>query len=274
MNMTKVCKKCGVEKALEEFAVDSNGKFGRKGRCKECQNVYAREYRQKNKAKCYEREKEYKKNNKEKVATYPSKKKFPLYTKKYKDRLIAGQVERTTIEEKRCYRCETVKNIEEFVKDKYSKDGHAYKCKQCSNESRRNYRSAEENKEKIRKYDRERIHNNPVIRLRKNISRVISGALKKENSSKFGYSCAEYFSYSVEQLKEHLEKQFEPWMSWENYGKASTSERTWNIDHITPQSLLPYDSMEHENFKKCWALENLRPLEGRENSAKGNRVQT
>ena len=35
---------------------------------------------------------------------------------------------------------------------------------------------------------------------------------------------------------------------------------TWNIDHIIPQSTLPYTSMDDEIFKKCWALENLRPL--------------
>ena len=41
---------------------------------------------------------------------------------------------------------------------------------------------------------------------------------------------------------------------------------------IYPQSKLPYDSMTHPNFLKCWALENLQPLEAKENISKGNRL--
>jgi hypothetical protein len=58
----------------------------------------------------------------------------------------------------------------------------------------------------------------------------------------------------------NLEKQFEPWMNWQNHGVYKNwddndqSTWTWQIDHIIPQSDLPYTSMEDENFKKCWAL--------------------
>lgn len=61
-------------------------------------------------------------------------------------------------------------------------------------------------------------------------------------------------------------------MSWDNWGQATADERTWNIDHIYPHSKLPYDSMEHPNFKKCWALENLRPLCAIENIKKKDKV--
>ena len=54
-------------------------------------------------------------------------------------------------------------------------------------------------------------------------------------------------------------------MNWENYGE-------WHIDHIYPQSKLPYDSMEHPNFLKCWALDNLQPLWAEENRKKSNKV--
>lgn len=55
-------------------------------------------------------------------------------------------------------------------------------------------------------------------------------------------------------------------MSWENHGIY------WHIDHIYPQSLLPYESMEDDNFKKCWTLDNLRPLEKVANMKKGNKI--
>jgi len=46
---------------------------------------------------------------------------------------------------------------------------------------------------------------------------------------------------------------------------------TWQIDHIIPHSDLPYDSMDHPNFQKCWALDNLRPLSAKQNLEEGTR---
>lgn len=39
----------------------------------------------------------------------------------------------------------------------------------------------------------------------------------------------------------------------------------WHIDHIIPQFNLLYTSMEDNNFKTCWALNNLRALETTQN---------
>lgn len=69
-------------------------------------------------------------------------------------------------------------------------------------------------------------------------------------------------------------------MTWENRGsylsnkyiENDSSTWTWHIDHIIPQASLLYFSMEDENFKKCWALENLRPLKAIINIKKGNRI--
>jgi len=44
---------------------------------------------------------------------------------------------------------------------------------------------------------------------------------------------------------------------------------TWQLDHIIPRSNLPYSSMTDENFKKCWALENLRPYSAKLNLLDG-----
>jgi len=60
-------------------------------------------------------------------------------------------------------------------------------------------------------------------------------------------------------------------MTWENHGKFSNDRKTWHIDHIIPQSLLLFDNIEHPNFKKCWALENLRPISAKENLKKSNK---
>lgn len=57
-------------------------------------------------------------------------------------------------------------------------------------------------------------------------------------------------------------------MTWNNWGiyNPSTwnnndkSTWTWQIDHIDPHSGFKYTSMEDEEFKICWRLNNLRPL--------------
>lgn len=113
----------------------------------------------------------------------------------------------------------------------------------------------------------------------KNISSVIFQMLQMNNGSKFGCSILKFLPYSVQDLKEHLERQFEPWMTWNNHGVYKTEKYnendmltwTWHIDHIIPQSKLPYISMEDENFKKCWMLNNLKPLKSVDNIRKGNK---
>ena len=49
---------------------------------------------------------------------------------------------------------------------------------------------------------------------------------------------------------------------------------TWQIDHIILRADLLYTSMEDENFKKCWALSNLRPYSAKQNILDGtNRIR-
>lgn len=130
-------------------------------------------------------------------------------------------------------------------------------------------------KQKINKrnniYNQKRLQKDPSLRLRQNISNFVNKYLKQQNSTKED-SFLIYLDYSIEELKIYLESLFEPWMSWDNWGRASIKCRTWNIDHIIPQSALPFSSMKDPNFKKCWALENLRPMESISNIRKSNKL--
>ena len=72
--------------------------------------------------------------------------------------------------------------------------------------------------------------------------------------------------YTVNQLKEHLEKLFDNLMKWENYGNY------WHIDHKIPISYFSFATPGDPDFKKCWALENLQPLEKIENLKKGAKI--
>lgn len=139
---------------------------------------------------------------------------------------------------------------------------------------KRNLKYVENNSEKTRKYQnkykKDRRKLDPAFRLRNDIGKYILLSLKKGNCKK-NNSVWSYLPYSPDQLRSHLESQFEPWMTWDNHGVLSKKKRTWQIDHIVPQSKLPFDSMAHPNFLKCWALENLRPLESILNLKKGNK---
>lgn len=143
----------------------------------------------------------------------------------------------------------------------------------------RKYRK--DNRALINKAKKDRRKNDPAYRLRYYISNRIRKILNQSSSRK-NNSCLKYLSYSFKELKEHIESQFESWMSWENHGSYDPetwkdddpSTWVWSLDHIIPQSDLPYASMEDENFKKCWTLENLRPLSAKQNFLDGiNRVR-
>lgn len=100
---------------------------------------------------------------------------------------------------------------------------------------------------------------NTVYRLRIIISTSMMRSIKKNKTNKRLYR---YLGYTIEELKEHLEHQFEDWMNWDNLGLTATKEKeTWQIDHIIPVNTFNIKEIGDEEFRKCWALDNLRPLD-------------
>ncbi len=112
----------------------------------------------------------------------------------------------------------------------------------------------------------------PDLKLRGILRAAICEALKFSGGSKNGRSILKHLPYTMEELRTHLESLWEPWMTWENYGVLDLEVRTWQIDHITPQTLLPFSDFSDSNFFQCWALSNLRPLESSKNLEKGCRI--
>jgi len=87
-------------------------------------------------------------------------------------------------------------------------------------------------------------------RLSKNFSQSIRSRLNNAVKSNHWETVV---GYSINELKTHLEKQFKPGMTWDNYGE-------WHIDHKIPISAFNFKSINDIDFKKCWALNNLQPL--------------
>lgn len=83
----------------------------------------------------------------------------------------------------------------------------------------------------------------------------------------------EHCGYSVQDLLDHLEAQFDENMNWNNHGKpggaVTTEDYCWQVDHIKPRSQFYYTDLDDPEFAKCWSLENLRPLSWIENMKKG-----
>lgn len=137
------------------------------------------------------------------------------------------------------------------------------------------------NKEKIkisnRIYEKNKIKNDINFRLKKKISASIRKKIKKA-----GVSVVQGLSYSVTDLRIHIESQFESWMNWNNqgvYNKTTWDDNdqstwVWQLDHIIPHSTFNYSSMEDQSFKECWALSNLRPYSAKQNLLDGiNKVR-
>lgn len=98
-------------------------------------------------------------------------------------------------------------------------------------------------------------------------NRMSSRLYKAVRRGKAGRSWCDVVDYSVAELMAHLERQFLRGMSWENMGE-------WHIDHIVPLASFSFDSLDDGEFKRAWALTNLRPLWARDNIRKGSRIQS
>lgn len=125
-------------------------------------------------------------------------------------------------------------------------------------------KNTDKHRERKRNYERYKKSIGPLYKLISNFRTAIYIVLKENNLQKYGH----YFDvlgYTPEQLIEHLEKQFNDGMMWDNYGE-------WHIDHIKPISSFVFESSEDEEFKKCWSLENLQPMWGVENIRKSNKL--
>ena len=211
---------------------------------------------------------------------------------------------------KLCHTCKEEKPLSFFGKDMYSSDGLRHECKPCHNKKNKEWVSKhreqailatrkwhKENKERSKIVNKIWLENNKekknaqvkawglrnrekVLSYIKKSSTRLRGTPKGKVNDAFssamyrslkgikgGRKWEDLVGYTVEDLMSHIEKQFEPWMSWANYGKY-----TWHIDHIIPVYAFNYESTDDIDFKRCWALSNLRPLKSTENHRKKNKL--
>lgn len=221
----KYCKQCEQLKELKDFGRHSGSRLGLRPKCKTCVNQLSRE--------------------------------------RYEKQCSRETLVPTNLS---CSRCKELKPVSAFHHLKKSPTGFASHCIVCDKRWRQNYLSSPSAAESKRKSSRKfqtRRREDSKARLRDSVSRLVYQVLKSQDATK-KYSVLEALPYSMEDLLQHLESQFDNEMSWENYGSQ------WQLDHIIPQAYFAYDSLESENFLNCWALDNLQPLCPKENASKGS----
>lgn len=231
-------KKCSIKTGCGKDKPISEFYFGKRGYftvCKNCKSIQKKQEYQKNKEKIVER---VKNNSKKEDVKLKNQARSRIY----------------------------------ILKNKTKKAEYDKEYRENNKEKLINYSNNLNVKNKKRKNANQRYHNSykndPMVKIRNSVSSNIRKFIIKNNDS-----CLNYLPYSMQELKEHLERQFEPWMNWNNYGKYNklTHDQNpkWNIDHIIPHSTFNYDGMEHPDFQKCWALSNLRPLDAKQNQLDG-----
>lgn len=102
----------------------------------------------------------------------------------------------------------------------------------------------------------------PEVRLAHGYRETVRGALKRSIAGKAAKTF-HLVGCSSSELMAHLESQFKPGMTWENYGPV------WHVDHIKPCA--KFDLTDPEQQRICFCWENLQPLFAAENIAKGSK---
>lgn len=225
----KKCTKCLMTKLLKEFPLTPKMRDGRKSWCRACCNLKDREFTSKNKELVRERRRKWKED-------HPDA--YKKMCQNDRERHADGYRER-----RRRWGERNAKRMHDL---------------------RINWEKNNPEKLKAsRKKRRDRYRGTLKGMLNTKFSTHMRMSLK---GNKAGRKWESLVDYVLMDLKVHLEKQFQPGMSWDNYGE-------WHIDHKTPIVAFNFETPEDIDFKKAWALKNLQPLWAVENMKKHNKLE-
>jgi endogenous inhibitor of DNA gyrase (YacG/DUF329 family) len=247
----KYCSEACFEKIKKEKKALSDKKYREKNRdvlIKKKKNYY-----QKNKTILLEKQKIYREQNKEHKA-----KRDKEYVLKNREKVLKRkkdyyQRNKTIFQEKgKIYRKEKADEIKEY----------RLKNKDRIAEVRRMW--AKKNIKHVLKYRKNRRETDIQYRIKQYLRSRINSAISHQKTTKHS-SSLKLLGCSIQEAKEHIEKQFKKGMTWENYG-----HKTWHIDHIIPCA--SFDLTDPEQQKKCFHYTNLQPLWAYENFSKGAKI--
>lgn len=117
----------------------------------------------------------------------------------------------------------------------------------------------QENPEKVRACEerwRKKSSAKCITFMRDSLRRVLSRPKSQRTEALLGYT--------RDELRSHIESQFEDWMNWQNHGE-------WHIDHIKPISQFIIEGETRPDIIN--ALSNLRPISAIENLKKSYKYE-
>ena len=178
-----------------------------------------------------------------------------------------------------CKKCGVVGSLDDFYAHPMGKHGRDSKCKICSKKYQSNRRKDPVKGPHARKLDMKRRSSEEYLanrrikmkhrratdlnlklgaRLRAMLRRtILATGVRKDNQT------FELLGFGPDKLKQRLECQFQPGMSWETHGKHG-----WHIDHRKPIDAFVKDGV--TSIRTINMLCNLKPMWGPENMSKGS----
>ena len=233
------------------------------GKCVGCLKARRDRYYNENKERIIARHKKYREENYELVR----ERRRQHYQENIEEMRERSRVYRENNREqcvqksKRYYRENRYRLLEYFKQ--YRKDNRErcleverewyYKNKEYKNQKSREW--YEENRERYNERVREN-YKRPEVKLARFMRGCIRKMLTEKNAPTF-----EMIGYTPQELRDHIEAQFEEGMSWDNHGTD------WHIDHIVPIAWLIEQG--ETDPAVINALSNLQPMWASENLSKG-----
>jgi hypothetical protein len=238
----KTCKKCLVEKKIEEFGSNKNNKDGKSIYCYGCELVRAKDYREKNREKVNKSSKKWRENNPEK---------YKDTIKKYIDKnpQMSSKERTKKYRENEEYRL----NLSKKRRKKYQENI------EVEREKRKKY--YHENKDKEREkndaWRKNKLKNDGFFRMKKRLRDRIRDYMKGNH---VGKKTKDIVGLEYEEFKTYISDKFTDGMNWDNYGK-------WHLDHIIPL----YEAKTEEEILKLNHYTNLQPLWAEDNLKKNRK---
>lgn len=229
----KKCTKCSEEKSLDQFGFKTGTKDGLNFVCKPCISIASKLAYEANKEKKKSQSKAYYNSNKTEILANRDSE-----TQKIKSKQWREENREYHLAYKKEYRKNNLEYIKQYDKQ-YKKD----------------------NWEQIKSQRKQRIGNDPLFKLRLSLSKRVGEIIRNKEFNK-SLSFNEYVGCSPERLFQHLETQFTPGMTWDNYGSF------WVVDHIIPLAA----AKNEDHLYQLSHYMNLQPLETQPNLIKSDKI--
>lgn len=257
--MMKVCSACKVEKPLTEFYKTSVPKCkGYKYSCKSCESERNKKSREKHKERVSQKAKEYRAANREKLLD--AKRKWDIenrehvvnYTKEYREKNI------DILREKSRVRSRNIPKDKKREADAKYRQKHLEKLREFD----RQRNKTPERREYIKANRLKKLESRPELRVIESMRSRVRVVLKEYQTAKVK-SSMKLFGCDPLFLRQWIESQFEPNMTWDNYGE-------WHVDHVIPVSA--FNMLDKQHQELCFHYRNLQPMWGAENTKKSNKI--